>query len=57
MAQQIVDDLVRGMGWGLLKAVTGGRYSSSGSHARLFEGTIGLLALAAFSWSVYSWLG
>jgi hypothetical protein len=52
----MIEILIRGIGWVLLKAVTGGRYSSAGSSAELFEGTVGLLVLAGITWVGYRWL-
>jgi hypothetical protein len=44
---QLVDDLIRLVGWSLLKSVTAGRYRSTGDHSdRLFEGTLGFLVVA-----------
>ena len=54
--QGLLQDLVRGLGWGVLKVVTAGRYKSTGSGAELFEGTVGLLVLAGASWIAYRWL-
>lgn len=52
----MIEDLIRGFGWVLLKAITAGRYSSAGSGAELFEGTVGLVALAGITWLGYRWL-
>jgi hypothetical protein len=49
-------DVIRGLGWAVLKVVSLGRYTSAGSHAELFEGTIGLLVIAAAIWLSYQWL-
>jgi hypothetical protein len=52
----MVEELVRGLGWVILKGLTGGRYASAGSGAELFEGTVGLLVLAGIIWLGYRWL-
>ena len=52
----MVEDLIRGFGWVVLKVLTVGRYRSTGSSAELFEGTCGLLAIAAIMWSAYRWV-
>jgi hypothetical protein len=51
----MIEDLVRGVGWVSLKVVTIGRYSSSKSGADLFEGTVGLLVLAGLTSVTYRW--
>jgi len=52
----MIEDLVRGFGWVTLKIVTVGRYTSQGSGAELFEGTVGLLVLAGITWVTYRWV-
>jgi hypothetical protein len=51
----MVEDLIRGLGWVVLKALSVGRYTSTGSHAELFEGTVGLLVVAGIMWAAYRW--
>jgi hypothetical protein len=51
----MIEDLIRGLGWIVLKTLTVGRYASTGSGAELFEGTVGLLVIAAIMWSAYRW--
>jgi hypothetical protein len=52
----MIEDLIRGLGWTLLKVVTVGRYTSAGSSAELFEGAVGLSVLAGITWIGYRWL-
>jgi len=51
----MIEEVIRGLGWASLKTVTGGRYRSAGSSAELFEGTLGLLILAATFSAIYYW--
>jgi hypothetical protein len=51
----VIEDLVRGVGWVILKTLSLGRYASAGSGAELFEGTVGLLSLAGITWAAYRW--
>ena len=53
--QDFIETVIQGIGWALLKLLSVGIYKSTGSHARLFEGTIGLLAIAVVSWAIYEW--
>ena len=49
----MLEDLIRGIGWAVLKVFTVGRYTSAGPSAELVEGTVGLLVLAGASWTAY----
>jgi hypothetical protein len=51
----VIEDLVRGLGWVILKILSFGRYASTGTGAELFEGTVGLLTLAGITWVGYRW--
>jgi hypothetical protein len=51
----MIEGLIRGFGWVVLKVATVGRYRSTGSSAELFEGAVGLLALAGIMWLSYRW--
>jgi hypothetical protein len=51
--QSFIEDLVRLVGWVLLKLITVGKYKSDGRSSLLFEGTVGLLVMAAAVWIVY----
>jgi hypothetical protein len=53
--QSIIEDVIQGLGWSLLKLISLGTYKSSGTHARLFEGSVGLLAVVTISWTIYHW--
>lgn len=53
--QDIIEVAIRGLGWGLLKLISLGTYKSSGTHAPVFEGAVGLLAVATVSWAIYHW--
>jgi hypothetical protein len=50
--QSLVEDIVRGVGFGALKLVTAGRYRS-GDNGLVLEGCTGLLIVSAFFFSVY----
>lgn len=52
MAQEVVNDLVRGVGHGVLKLVTAGKYRS-GATGLLLEGCLGLLLVAALFFFLY----
>ena len=55
MMQSLLEDLLTGLGWTLLKVVSLGTYKRSGSDARLFEGVVGLGFVGGISWLVYRW--
>jgi hypothetical protein len=57
MVQELLEVLIRGVGWTVLKVVTLGRYRSAGRDALLFEGAIGLVAVGALLWATYAWMG
>lgn len=51
----VLESVIRGLGWAILKIVSVGRYKSAGdSSAELFEGTLGLLIVAGFG-ALYYW--
>ena len=51
----VLEGVIRGLDWAILKIVTVGRYKSPGnSSAELFEGTLGLLIVAGFG-ALYYW--
>jgi hypothetical protein len=51
--QDILEELIRGVGYVALRVVTGGRYQSSpGSH--LAEGAIGFALLCGSAWLAYA---
>jgi hypothetical protein len=52
--QHVVEDLVRLVGWVMLKAFTGGRYKSDRGTGLLLEGSVGLMVIALVFWIVYS---
>jgi hypothetical protein len=51
--QELLEDLVRGLGWIGLKAVTLGRHETDGATAQTFERTVGLLILGGLAWAAY----
>jgi hypothetical protein len=51
--QELLEELVRGLGWIGLKAVTLGRYESDGATAQTFERMVGLLILGSLAWAAY----
>jgi hypothetical protein len=53
--QSLVGDLVRGVGYGVLKLATAGTYRS-GDNGLLLEGCTGLLVLAAVFFFSYRFL-
>jgi hypothetical protein len=53
--QSLVGDLVRGVGYGVLKLATAGTYRS-GDNGVLLEGCTGLLILAALFFFSYKFL-
>lgn len=54
--QALVEDLVRGVGYSVLKVVTAGTYRSGG-NGLLLEGCTGLLVVAAFFYFFYRFVG
>jgi hypothetical protein len=53
--QDLIETIIRSVGWLLLKVVTFGHYHSDGQSAVIVEGAVGLLSIAAVLWVVYSW--
>jgi hypothetical protein len=54
--QSLVEDLVRGAGYGVLKLVTAGTYRS-GDNGLLLEGVTGLLVVASLFYLLYRLVG
>ena len=52
--QELIGELIRGIGYLALKAVTLGRYASSGSGDELPEGALGLVLVALGFYVVYA---
>jgi hypothetical protein len=50
-----VQDVIQGLGWLTLKALTAGRYQPRAPDARLFEGTVGFVILVAVTVAAYAW--
>ncbi len=50
--QALVEDLVRGVGYGVLKLVTAGTYQS-GDNGLFLEGVTGLMVVAALFYLLY----
>lgn len=48
--QDIVEDVIRGLGFVLLRMITFGRYSRPDPEHRHVEGAVGLLAIALVAW-------
>jgi hypothetical protein len=55
IADGIIQDGIRGLGWTVLKVLTLGRYKSSDS-AWLLEGAVGLALVAGAAFATISWL-
>jgi hypothetical protein len=53
--QTLLEDLIQGLGWLTLKALTAGRYRSGTPDARLFEGAVGFVVTAAATVAAYTW--
>ena len=53
--QQLLEDVIRLLGWTVLKAVTLGRYKSSDASSVLLEGGVGLSVIAAAMCAAYAW--
>ena len=53
--QEVVETAIRLVGVSLLKLVTFGRYRSDRASL-VAEGALGLLVIAAVTWSSYRWL-
>ena len=51
-----IEDGIRVVGVGVLKVVTFGRYRSAGQSALLFEGAVGLTAIAAVAAGFVWWM-
>jgi hypothetical protein len=51
--QELIGDLIRGLGYLTLKIITLGRYRSRG-HAEVAEGAIGLAVIAGAMWLGYA---
>jgi hypothetical protein len=52
--QTLLEDLIQGVGWLMLKVVTGGRYRSA-PDSRLFEGTLGFALVLVIAAGIYTW--
>ena len=52
--QELIGELIRGIGYLALKAVTLGRYARSGSGDELPEGALGLVLVALGFYVVYA---
>jgi hypothetical protein len=53
--QDLIETVVRFVGWLVLTVVTLGRYRSRGQRDLLVEGAIGLLSIALALAAVYRW--
>jgi hypothetical protein len=53
--QTLLEDVIQGLGWLTLKALTAGRYQPRAPDARLFEGTVGFVILVAVTVAAYAW--
>ena len=53
--QDLIESAVRFVGWLVLKIVTLGYYRSRGQRDLLVEGAVGLVAIAAVFWALYTW--
>ncbi len=51
--QELIGELIRGIGYLALKAVTLGRYARSGSGDELVEGALGLVLVALGFYAAY----
>ena len=52
--QELIEELIRGIGYLALKLVTGGRYAGGGAGDRLREGALGLVLVAASFYIAYT---
>lgn len=50
----VIEEAIRGLGYVVLKAVSGGRYRSQRDDGILLEGGLGLLVVAAAFYVFYS---
>ena len=51
--QDVIEELIRGIGYGVLRLVTWGRYRGGRPTDRLFEGALGLGLILASAFVVY----
>ena len=52
--QEIIEEIIRGVGWVALKLISFGKHKSDHVGARLVEGALGLGIIAAGMWLAYS---
>ena len=53
LANGIIDCGLQGIGWGVMKAVTFGRYRGFQPEDILFEGLVGFAAVSLFCYGAY----
>jgi hypothetical protein len=51
--QAILEEVIRGVGWAMLKLISFGRHKSDNVGAPVVEGALGLVLIAAATWLVY----
>jgi hypothetical protein len=52
----IIDSGLQGVGWGVMKGITLGRYRGFQPDDVLFEGTLGFITVSLVGYGVYRWL-
>jgi hypothetical protein len=52
--QAVIEDIVRGIGWGALRLVTLGRYAGGTQKDRLSEGALGFALVLGAMYAVYA---
>lgn len=53
--QDLIETLVRSIGWLLLKIVTFGRYRNDRASDAVVEAAVGLVSIGAVMWLAYTW--
>ena len=51
--QEIIEEVIRGVGWAVLKLISFGKHKSDNVGARVVEGALGLGLIAGGMWLVY----
>lgn len=56
LATIIIDSGLQAVGWGVMKAVSFGRYRGFQPEDVVFEATLGFITLSTVGYGVYRWL-
>ena len=56
LMEVVIEGALQAIGWGVMKAVTLGRYRGFRPEDILFEGAVGLATVFAIGYAAYRWL-